>query len=324
MNISLYIPRWFYPNNLGDSFHSYFAPKAIKSKFPSCHLEVITHGELLDLMNYNIYVDSTRQPHLEEVGNAQVWKSFAFSKQPQNNCFALYAEWHPRLWHFWNKHFDEFAEHPSANILTVNALLQLGMEDLLFDGTDFHTPLEVGGKQETKTLGIVPSTKLAGRPTPHPGCDGKGLRFNGDEGESWEAFVKEIKRLDPEVKVLEYSFENFNFGDEHVPHLDWISLAKQCARPTVAVMSDGGMHHVFNSQETPVVLLGAQKINKPHFFKLGNAKFYDDLHQGCLSRCYNKVKNLSGWEDLTETCNGSCEKVDPKALANKVYEDYLK
>lgn len=320
---TLYIPRWFYPNNLGDSFHSYFAPKIIKKKHPNHRLTVVTSGDLIDLLNLNIYVDETRPPQSFEIGNYDAWKNLAFGSQPNNNCYILFAEWHPNLWNFWNNHFDEFSNHPTANILTVNSLLQMGMTEYLFDGSDLHTPINLDVSREKKTLGIVPATKLAGRPTPHPGCDGKGLRFNGDNGESWKKFVTRIKELDNTIHVIEYSYENFGIGDEHVPHKDWIDLAKECARPTVAVLSDGGMHHVFNSQETPVVLIGAQKINKPHFFKLANAKFYEDLHSKCLDRCYNKIRNLTGWPDLGDTCDNSCESVDPIALADKVYKDYF-
>jgi hypothetical protein len=324
MNYYLYIPRWFYPNNLGDSVHSFFAPKVIKKKHPDCTLEVVTYGDLVDLMKLNPYIDTVRQASPFEMGNRQQWKTFAMGQNPQPNIFTIFAEWHPRLWEFWNENFDEFANHPTANILTVNALLQLGMEDLLFDGTDLHTPLDMGVEREKKTLGIVPSTKLAGRPTPHPGCDGKGLRFNGDSGESWKKFAARIKELDSSIHIVEYSYENFGMGDEHVPHKDWITLAKECARPNVAVLSDGGMHHVFNLQQTPVILLGAQKINKPHFFKMRNAKFYEELHKKCLDRCYSKILNLTGWQDLGETCDNSCESVDPTALADKVYKDFFK
>lgn len=324
MKCYLYIPRWFYPNNLGDSIHSFFAPKVIKKKNPGCTLEVITTGPLVDLMAMNPYVDSVREPSPFEIQNRKQWMVFGHGPNPTPEIYTVFAEWHPKLWDFWNKNFDHFSNHPTANLLTVNGLLQLGLEDYLFDDTDLHTPLKLDVAREKKTLGIVPATKLAGRPSPHPGCDGKGLRFNGDDGNSWRLFVNRIKELDSTIHVVEYSYENFGIGDEHVPHKDWLDLAKECARPTVAVLSDGGLHHVFNLQETPVVLLGAQKVNKPHFFKMGNAKFYEDLHSKCLGKCYNNICNLSGWPDLDATCDNSCETVDPVALANKVYEDYFK
>jgi hypothetical protein len=326
MNITLYIPRWFYPYNLGDSFHSFFAPKVIKEYHKNSHLTVVTYGELINLMKLNPYVDCVREPLQNEIGSYSAWKNYAFLKK-DNNCvnYCLFAEWHPNLWNYWNSNFDFFVNHPSANILTVNSLLQLGMESLLFENFDLHTLLELQDvKKEQKTLGIVPATKLAGRPEPHPGCDGIGLRFNGDNGESWVSFVNKIKKLDPTIHIVEYSKENFGFGDEHIPHKDWLSLAKECHRPKVAVMSDGGMHHVFNSQGTSVVLLGAQRINKPCFFKMSNAKYYEDLHSKCTDRCYNTIRKLTGWTDLKKTCDNSCQKVDSILLADKIYEDYFK
>lgn len=323
-NVTLYIPRWFYPNNLGDSLHSYFIPKVIKKAHPECSLTVVTFGQLIELMRHNPYVDDVRMPTIHEVGNYESWRNYAFTDKKQGSHYAVFAEWHPKLWDYWNAHFDEFSEHPSANMLTVNSLLQLGMERFLFDGSDLHTVLHIKGiKKEQKSLGIVPATKLSGRPTPHPGCDGIGFRFNGDNGESWKLFTQTIKNLNPSIHIIEYSQENFGFGDEHVSHMDWLDLANQCYRPKVAVMSDGGMHHMFNLVDTSVVLLGAQKINKPCFFKMKNAKYYEDLHNKCESKCYNTIRNLSGWKDLSKSCDGSCEKVDPEALAKKVYLDYF-
>lgn len=323
-SINLYIPRWFYPNNLGDSIHSFFIPKVIKKAHPDCKLTIITFGDLINLMRNNPYVDEVRAPNPLEIKSYDFWKNYAFRKEKIHNQYAVFAEWHPKLWDYWNTHFDQFVNHPSANLLTVNSLLQLGMENFLFDGSDLHTILPK--PQELKNalcLGIVPATKLSGRPTPHPGCDGIGFRFNGDNGESWKLFTQTIKKLNPNIHIIEYSYENFGFGDEHVPHMEWLSLASQCCRPKVAVMSDGGMHHMFNLVGTDVVLLGAQKINKPCFFKMKNAKYYKDLHGKCESNCDNVVRNLKGWPDLSKSCNNSCEQVDPISLANKIYLDYL-
>jgi hypothetical protein len=323
--ISLYIPRWFYTNNLGDSIHSFFIPKIIKKVHPDCKLTVVTFGELIDLMKLNPYVDYVRSPFSTEIGNYEYWKNYAFNDKKIIDRYAVFAEWHPKLWSYWNAHFNQFSDHPSANILTVNSLLQLGMEKFLFDGSDLHTNLILGDfKKDRRSIGIVPATKLAGRPLPHPGCDGIGLRFNGDQGESWRLFVESIKKLDPSIHIIEYSNVYLGFGDEHVPHMNWLNLAKQCYRPEVVVTSDGGMHHMFNLVNTKVVLLGAQKINKPCFFKMSNSKYYEDLHIKCLDRCYNTITTLSGWPDLDKSCDNSCQKVDPNLLAHKVYEDYFK
>ena len=237
----------------------------------------------------------------------------------------VYAEWHPRLWDTWNTNFEFFTNHPTANLLTVNSLLQLGLSEFLFDGTDLSPEIIINKpEREQRTLAIVPSTKLAGRPTPHPGCDGKGFRFNGDNGLSWINFCDRIRELDSTIKIVEFSYENFGWGDEHVPHKeDWFLLANECAKPTVAVMSDGGMHHVFTTQKTPIVLLGAQKINKPCFFKSGDVKTYDYMNKRCYETCEENIVNLSGWPDLGKTCTGACEEVDAIELANNVYRDYF-
>jgi hypothetical protein len=328
MNRLLVIPRWFYPNNLGDSIVTTAMPAAFKSLYPNDLLTVCTSGELLNVFCKHPLVDEIVVPSTELLAVLpNVWKEHALHKTHAfpPNMHIVWPEWHPHVWDFWNGKFDFFANHPTANLLTVNMLLQLNMLSVIFNKTNLRPIIPITKQdRETRTLAIVPATKLSGRPDPHPGCDGKGMRFNGDNGQSWQLFVKTIKQLDSSIKIIEFSYENFGFGDEHIPHKeDWFELAKECAKPTVAVLSDGGMHHMFNSQLTPVVLLGAQTINKPYFFQLSNSIFYEDLHSKCLNKCDKTIRSLTGWPDLHHTCDGSCQTVDPVSLANKVYEDFL-
>jgi len=324
MKVYLYIPRWFYPNNLGDSIHSYFAPKVIKNKNPGCTLEVVTSGPLMDLMVLNPYVDSVREPSPFEVQGRDQWKTFGHGPNPRPDIFTLFAEWHPRVWDFWNDNFDYLAEHKTANILTVNSLLQMGYEDLLFENFDFHSPVDMHmPPREEKTLGIVPMTKLSGKPTPHRGCDGQGFRFNGDQGESWRTFVDRIKDRDESIHIIEYSPKNLGLGDEHVGELPWPQLLRQVSRPTVSVMTDGGLHHAFNLVESPLVFLASQQVSKETHLMLHNGRFYPELHQGCMSKCYNTLQTIQAWDGLDSVCDKACQKVDPTHLAEKVFKDYF-
>jgi len=321
--INLVIPRWFYPYNLGDSIHSFFAPKVIKYTHPDCKLNVFTTGELVNLMKLNPYVDEVSNASIQ--GSYSFWRSWAFAKtKPDKNTYCIFADWHPKVWDFWNENFDYLSQHNSANILTVNSLLELGMESTLFEDVDFNTPINLGDiPVEENTIGIVPATKLSGKPIPHTGCDGLGFRFNGDNGESWRKFVDTLRSMNGEIKIVEFSPINLGFGDEHVGELPWIELLKQVSRVKLGVMSDGGMHHVFNSIRKPLVYLSSQKISKETHLMLGNATFYEDLHSLCRSRCYNKTKELQGWDDLDSICDKSCQKVNPVALAENIIRDYF-
>ena len=323
--VTLIIPKWFYPNNLGDSIHSTFLPKAIKHKYPQSKLHIITYGELIPVFEADPLVDEVSLPNN---GMAQLppqqWQKLAFEKQPiMGSTFIVYPEWHPRLWAYWNDNFDKFEKHPTVNLLTVNSLLQIGMEDLV-DVTSLDLSPSIHCEAATpkdKTIGIVPATKLAGRPTPHPGCDGKGFRFNGDNGESWIALCNTIKDLDPDIHIIEFSEQNYGFGDEHVGKLSFLDLAYKAQDCIFAIASDGGMHHLFHSVNVPVFLLGAQRINKPHFFRTANNIVLDNHWDACTKRCSDKIRHLAGWPDLIETCDGSCEKVDPVAYAKDVLRE---
>ena len=316
----LIIPNWFYPNNLGDNLLSTFIPKLIKLERPNCPLTVYAVGQLAEVMKDNPYVDRVVFPPNSIIGNYNYWKDRAIglNSNKQDGVYLVFAENHINLWKFWNINFDFLQYHPTANLITVNFLLQLGLEKYLWKEVDLFPFLINRKPQESKTLGIVPATKLAGRPNPHPGCNGIGYRFNGDSGYSWQAFVDEIRQLDSSIKILEFSKEFLDFGDEHVGHLPWKELGKEAGRPRVTVLSDGGMHHVFNAINREVILLGAQTINKPEFFQTKNSTVYKDLH-----KCGCPIRNLTGWPDLLNSCGKSCEELDPTKLAERVVKDFF-
>lgn len=322
MKKTIYFPNWFFPKNLGDSVLFTFIPKIFKEVYGD-EVEVVCIGELAEVLKLNGDCILVRNPTNEESSvHPEVWKQWAF-KHLSFDTYVIYPEWHPKVWEFWNKNFDYLINHPTANIITVSYLLQLRLEHLLWTDIDFTPKINiVKAPKEDKLLAIVPARKLGGRPDPHPGCDGKGFRFNGDEGLSWWTFVETIMNLDPTIKIVEFSDIKYGFANEHIPHLNWKDLAYQASRPKVVVQSDGGMHHVFNSQGTKTVYLSAQTINKPDFYRTQNTDVPWHLYKNCSNKC--PVTNLTGWPDLLKTCDKSCEKVDPIALADYVYESYFK
>jgi hypothetical protein len=322
--IRVVYPRWLFPNNLGDSAHTTFVPKFLRRLHPSEDIVFVSYGKDLELA-----INSAGFARFEDPTNQDLNYPYGFYRDAANEglsskkTYYLFPEWHPNIWTEWNKNFDKYYEDPNVNILVINSLLQLGLLDKWDFEKDSGRPIIPRYRADkTEELAIVPATKLAGRPTPHPGCDGKGLRFNGDNGESWKKFVGYIRSVRPDIKIVEFSYENFGLGDRHVPHTDWKNLATECSKPKVAVLSDGGLHHIFNSQETPVVLLGAWKIDKPYLTKLGNGIFYEDLHSECLDRCGPYIRNSTGLADASKNCNYSCEKLDPILLAKRVLKDF--
>jgi hypothetical protein len=314
--IYLVIPRWFYPHNLGDSVHWTFAPTLLKKEYPNSKLCVITVGELAEVMKDNPLVDEVLLPDQNLVGTFEFWRNESINggENLPKNMFLLFAERHPDCWDYWNEHFDKLYKHPTANLLYLNSVLQLGMEKYLYDGTDLFPKIFIDKPPvEEKTLAIVPAHKLSfANPSAHPGCDGQGFRFNGDNGESWRAFVDEIKRLDSGINIVEYSKDFLGLGEAH-----------EAAKCKVAVLADGGMHHIFNSQDKDIVLLAAQTINKLYHYASKNTTLYWDLHQKCHSRCSEQMRKLRSWEDMNVTCDHSCESVDPIKLANYVHRDFF-
>lgn len=300
--INFYYPRWLWPNNLGDSVMTTFIPKALKT-ITKDEITVITDSEFGEVFKKDKNVDYVRQPTTNEILNHATWKDIAFNRK----AATVYPEWHPSLWNIWNSKFDYFYKHPSINLITLNYCLQLGLPLDLAEET-YYPEIFCGDSSKQNSIAIVPDTKLAGRPFPHPGCDGIGYRLGGSKGlEYWKKIISGIKDYDSSIKIYEFSKDNNNLGDYHISKLPILELAKLVKSMKLGIMSDGGMHHIFNSQRTRVYLLGAQKINKPYFFKLSNGIYDEDCYSKCLSRCKPTITKLSGWPSLDSVCNGDCE-----------------
>jgi len=319
--IKFYFPRWFFPDNLGDSIISTFIPKLLKTHYNDT-VEVITYGaNLIECFNNNPDVHNVREPFAEEIRNIDTWRS----SKLVDRSLSVYPEWHPNTFSMWSANFDLFYNHPTLNIITLSYLLQLGLEEYAFKNYDLLPCVPTNNKipklSKKINIAIVPEDKKGGRLAPHPGCDGIGYRLNGVNGlKNWKKIVASIKD-EIDCTVYEFSPKSLNIGDVHIPHIkSYIDLATFCKGFDCAILSDGGLHHIFNSQKVPVYLLGTQKINKPYFFKLSNGYFDEELYNVCFSRCFNTIKTISGWPDLTSCCNYSCEKISPEKITNSFLE----
>lgn len=325
--IKLYFPRWLFPNNLGDTLVFTFIPKIIKQIYNQCTLEVISHGFVLDLLKLDKNVDIAREPYPNEINLD--YRSYAFSDTKRENIKVIYPDWHPKLFNFWKENSDFLENHPTANLITVNYLLQLKLEYLLFSNVDLLYYANVQENKKTDNninIGIVPSTKLSGKKYPHPNCDGIGFRFNGPKGlDSWRKLVENLKLSNQKIKIYEFSNENFNLGDYHFPDSgDIFTLLKNVDMMDFGVMSDGGIHHAFNMRNKPIVLFQACLINKVEFFKLKNSFFPKHLHLECRKKCPSYFHQVFGGENLSLTCKKECENMSPELLAEFILESLQK
>jgi len=331
MNIKYYFPKWIFPHNIGDSVNSTFVPKILKKLYPDSKIEVITSGFLLDVFKNDPNVDSVRLPMDLEYGLD--YRGYAFSKDKSNTFLTNFPDWHPDIFKFWGENHEFLVNHKTCNLITLNFLLQLGLEKLIFDEDydfreDFYYKPKIKKESNKINVGIVPATKLAGRPFPHPGCNGIGLRFNGPNGiNSWKIFVDNLKKLNENIVIHEFSPENFGLGDYHYPHSENIfDLVDQVDLCDIGVMSDGGLHHVFNSRNKPVILFQATTVNKCEFFKLENSFFPEELHLSCRKTCRSYFSESLGVEDKSQSCKLECENLNPIDLSkytNKIINQIL-
>ena len=321
--IKIYFPRWLFPNNLGDSLIFTFIPRILKQLNPQSKIEIISHGFVNDVLKLDKNIDIVREPYTNEI--YLDYKSYAFSENKRENIKVIYPDWHPRVFSFWKENHKFLVDHPSVNLITLNYLLQLNLQDLIFSKIDFFPSINVAPqnqKNEFINVGIVPATKLSGKSIPHPNCDGIGFRFNGPNGlDSWKRFSKELKQLNKKVKIFEFSKENFNIGDEHFADDGNIfSLIRNIDNMDIGVMSDGGVHHAFNTRKKPIILFQAGILCKVEFLKLENSFFPEHLHLDCRKQCPSFYTEVFGGLNLSKSCGRECEKLSPESLAEYTAE----
>lgn len=313
--ITLVLPNWLYPNNIGDTLVSTFIPKLLKKLYPDKALQVVTYGKVLEVLQKDPNVDICRHPFQDEA--SMDFATYANSSEQDPSIKAVVAGWHPRLFSFWKENHDFLSKHPTANIITVNFLLQLQLEHLLFDSQyDFRPYCGVEAKakvDKTFRVGIVIATKLAGKERPHPGCNGVGFRY---KLESWKKFVAELKQAMPDVEVCEFSEEFQNIGDVHFKYTDsFLDLFEQIDSLDLGVLSDGGIHHAFNLRNKPIVLFQPNILSKVEFMQLANSHYPEHLHLDCRKSCRSYFTEVFGGEDSSKHCKMECEQLDPVGLA---------
>jgi hypothetical protein len=325
-------PRWLFPNNLGDSILATVIPRLLFKKYGE-PVDVITWGD--DYKTFYRQNDLNKTIHInrifsdEELSKSEYfnfdWRNFCLGRQVLTNhkiartfTNAVYPEWHPQVFSYWKDH-PELVDHPTANLVMVNYLLQLGLTEYLWDGTDLAPDINTSPVYPHNhfNLGIVPATKLAGRPSPHPGCNGLGLRY---KREHWEAFISHIESKDPTVEIFSFDNEQPNLGRWMGKAKDLTHLAEMVNYMDLGVCSDGGLHHMFHAVEVPTVLFTGTLVNKAEFFKTAMDFYPEHLHLPCRKQCRSYFTEVFGGEDKSKTCKLECADLDPIGLAEYTLE----
>lgn len=300
--MNLLFPRQDFPNNLGDSLVFASFPRLLKRLFPYENINILTHGTLIPLLR--------QLPEVDSVSNYRYSSTFTHSVYPSN---------HPLLFKTIKDRFYEFISHDSINFISLNFLLQLGLVDQGFKEKGWGTLSIASPPNNNKlTIAICPMTKLNGKSSPHPGCDGIGYRFNGPRGlDSWGKVVKEIKS-NIDCNIVEFSPQYLGLGDSHVGiEKDLFDLYLKAKDMDLCITTDGGYNHLFNLCGTPTVLFTGTKVTKPEFMALGNS-YIPDVHLDCRTNCASFYSEVFGVDDKSKTCNLECEYLDPILLSTAI------
>ena len=326
-----YIPRWFFYDNIGDSILTSALILPIKKKFPNRALTVVCDEFLSEIYKTNPYVHKVRMPNHEErsyINDPNFWR---IAMERSKSFFSIVPHWHSGLLSFlmYSDNLHNMINAPDKNIIVCNYLLQndfhpLYTKDTLpriyLTGDDKRIAREHIAKYTSKyKVCIVVSERR--RAELRENCSP--LRYTEA---SWRQFVGKLKVLLGDVTVFEVGNPtNYHIGDYYIPHVQNIrELAAVLNEMDIGVMSDGGIHHIFNAIDKKYVLFQAYECNAPDLFLMqANGAFDPSLHQDCRFRChlFSKILNI---DDESKKCTYACYGLDPCKLAeftvNKLFE----
>lgn len=326
-----YIPRWFFYDNIGDSILASALIIPIKKKFPNRALTVVCDEFLSEIYKTNPHVHNVRLPYFEERSHINDPNFWRIAMERPKSFFSIVPHWHPDLFSFLRhgNNLQNMINTPDKNIIVYNYLLQndfhpLHTEDTLPRIYLTENDKKVARVQMTKYISkykvcIVVSERR--RSELRDNCSP--LRYTE---ESWRQFVRKLKILLGDVTVFEVGNPtNYHIGDYYIPHAQNIrELAAVLNEMDIGVMSDGGIHHIFNAIDKKYVLFQAYECNAPDLFLMqANGTFDPSLHQDCRFRChlFSKILNV---DDESKKCKYACYGLDPCKLAeftvNKLFE----
>ncbi len=317
--IIYYVPRWLFPNNIGDSILSTSLISPIKKRFPDKTLTVVCDDFLSQIYETNPHVHKVRVPYFNEINDLSYWKQ---SIQKPRDFISIWPDWHPGLFDLLRRdnNLNQMINTSDKNIIVCNYLFQNNFHPL--DTTDTLPRLYlthddrkiakkcIGGCTSRYKVCIVVSER---RPVEkRVGCSP--LRYSE---ESWRRFVERLKILLGDVTVFEIGNPiNYHIGDYYISYTQHIrEFAAVLNEMDIGVLSDGGVHHIFNAIDKKYVLFQAYECNAPEFYLMqANGSFDPSLHQECRFQChlFSRIMNT---EDRSKKCNHACYELDPRKLA---------
>ena len=131
--IIYYIPRWLFPNNIGDSILSASLISPIKKRFPDKGLTVVCDDFLSQIYETNPLVSKVRRPFHEEINDQVYWQQ---SIQKPRDFISIWPDWHPGLFDFLRQdnNLNQMINTSDKNIIVCNYLFQNSFHPLHFAG----------------------------------------------------------------------------------------------------------------------------------------------------------------------------------------------
>jgi ADP-heptose:LPS heptosyltransferase len=326
MHFKLYFPRWFWPDNLGDSIMVSSVFRAIKETYDPCFLEVITDETLVNTFHNDPYVDKIREPYWwEKALPEKVYKKkltkFFFNFKEQKS-FIIWPDWQEKTFkHLHEKHnLDMCINYPYKNILSYNFAFQINDDIANFYDLRpriYLTKDETNQAKKELNKNSIAINVAKIRHT-QKRTDGENLRY---KRKNWEILVGEIKKAFPSLIVYEIGQDKFEgIGDRFIPYCSFRKLASLLNEMKLVILSDGGIHNVCNAIDKKVILFQSYEWNPPDLFKMQNAIFYENLHQKCRTQCH-LFSEILQIPTLSNSCDKRCYLLDPRKLADECIKD---
>ena len=320
----LYLPRWKYPYNLGDSvrFSSLF--KVLRSVHPDSYIEVVTDEFLIDGFEGDLYVNKFRLPsYFEKKIPTRFWARSAIGRG--NGAFlklfkTLYVRVHPSFSENYFKYLSQgsnlkkLINDPSTNIISTSYCWQLGDDYLAVKNKSSEIILS------NKFQPIIPKNSIGICIATRRNSSKTYIKDNYRVSlKNWKLIAEGLRKRLPGINIIEVGSDKYhNIGDQSLLGVMQLKeLLINLNRMTCLLVTDGGIYNACHSINKKVVLFQGAEYLEPDIHKMRNAYVNESYHLECRKTCdyYAKIFNLV---DPKPKCGFKCMDLNIDAIVEDV------
>lgn len=322
--ITIYFPRWKFPNNLGDCVVFSSVIKMSRTLYPNSSIKVISDSFVIESLSNNPYVDRFSLPSLlERLIPTRCWLRASYKKGNGmlyngrgRMILTVFPHYNADFYHYLaqGNTLQGLINNPRDHIIATHYAWQLG--DAFLDLPDKSYEIFLTDEDRKMVKHFVPRNAIGLSIATRR----KSMKiYNQDRYryplEKWRKIAEFLRNVLPGVHIVEVGTDRFHrIGDSYLGYMSLKDLAACIERMKLVILTDGGINNVCNAIGKQTLLFQGFEYLDPDLFKMWNSFINYDYHLACRKTCdiNAKIRNVP---DPKPGCGLKCTNTDPEWIA---------